>query len=643
MSLLSRVWLSVVLAMMLALCGSLMLSVLTARDYLAQQLFSQASDSATSLALSMSQQSKDVATSELLVSALFDAGHFEFILFRDVSGKVLVERRSSAPVLAVPSWFVKLVPLEARTGEALVSDGWKQAGSVSVKASPRFAYVALWKGALKQAATQLAIGVMLGGLLTILLRWAWAPLRAIVRQAVAIGQRHFITLPEPVVPELRVVGRAMNAMVERVQALFAEQTERINTLRDEANHDAMTGLPNRGMFVAQLKGMLLDDDKVAEGGVLVLRLLDLAGINRRLGRERADALISAAASLLRGIQAEEGIFAGRLNGADFALIVEGADKEGLQVLGHKLLEIFADLYRQTLSDREQPVAIGATCFRDGESSGAVLLRADNALMQAESMGPQLVVSLGLTDTAQPQLAQDWREELDHALAVRAFDLAAYPVVRADAQNLHQEVMLRLRNRQGQTLSAGQFMPAVMRQQRTAEFDLVSIELALEKAEREQRDVAVNISPLSLASEGFIRTFGEKLLQAQGGAARLWVEISEKGLDSANGFSDLERLADVLALYKARLGIEHFGQHFSALPRLYALELDYIKLDGAFVAGIDLHPGNQRFVKAVLDVAHSMSIEVIAERVTTREEWDTLASLGVDGVTGPCVTAALKAG
>ena len=60
----------------------------------------------------------------------------------------------------------------------------------------------------------------------------------------------------------------------------------------------------------------------------------------------------------------------------------------------------------------------------------------------------------------------------------------------------------------------------------------------------------------------------------------------------------------------------------------------------FIAGIDQHPGNQRFVKAVIDVARSMSIAVIAERVSTPAEWDMLVLLGIDGMTGPAVRAAL---
>ncbi len=92
MSLVKRLWISVVLAMAVVLVGAFAVSLLTARSYFEQQLQAQSGDGAVSLALSMSQQSKDVATSELLVAALFDGGHYRLIRFTDAAGRVLVER-----------------------------------------------------------------------------------------------------------------------------------------------------------------------------------------------------------------------------------------------------------------------------------------------------------------------------------------------------------------------------------------------------------------------------------------------------------------------------------------------------------------------------------------------------------------------
>jgi EAL domain-containing protein (putative c-di-GMP-specific phosphodiesterase class I) len=200
-------------------------------------------------------------------------------------------------------------------------------------------------------------------------------------------------------------------------------------------------------------------------------------------------------------------------------------------------------------------------------------------------------------------------------------------------------MLRLKTNSGELREAGQFLPSAVRQGRTAEIDLIALDLALAFADVRHCDVAINVSPRSLAQEDFFEKFRQRLAQAQHLTRRLWVEVSERGLDLSSDLGVLQQLAELLEQYDAHLGIEHFGGHFSSIwPQLYALKIHYVKLDGSFVGGIDLHPGNQRFVKAVVEMTHRMGIDVIAERVSTREEWKTLANIGVRGVTGPAVTS-----
>nr|MBP7394951.1 EAL domain-containing protein [Zoogloea sp.] len=91
---------------------------------------------------------------------------------------------------------------------------------------------------------------------------------------------------------------------------------------------------------------------------------------------------------------------------------------------------------------------------------------------------------------------------------------------------------------------------------------------------------------------------------------------------------------VLARHGAQLGIEHFGRQLAALPRLYAIRLAYLKLDGSFVAGLHENAGHQRLVKAIVDVARGLNVAVYAEQVHSAEEWAAAASLGVSGMTGP---------
>jgi hypothetical protein len=292
MSLFRRLWLVVAGTTLLAFLGSFVVSVLTARSYLEQQLHVQAMDSAASLALTMSQPgNQDDAVRELLVSALFDSGHFREARYRDVQGRVVVERINRTQIDSVPAWFSALVPLQARPGTALVSSGWQQAGQVILIGDTRFAHAALWEGTLRLMAWILGAGLLTGLLGSLLLRAIRQPLDRVVEQADAITERRFLTVELPRIPELRTMVAALNSMVERVRVMFAEQAARIQALQQEAHGDALTGLANRGWLESRLAAALADEDAAAEGCLLWLHVHGLQRLNEQLGREGCDRLL----------------------------------------------------------------------------------------------------------------------------------------------------------------------------------------------------------------------------------------------------------------------------------------------------------------------------------------------------------------
>lgn len=636
MSLLTRLWLCALLAMLMALAGSFVVSVRTARDYQTQQLFAQASDSAAALALSMSQQSKDPAMAELLVTALFDTGHFERIAYRDVKGNVLVERHNQTSLGNAPEWFAHLLPINAEPGRAQVTDGWKQAGVVELQASTQYAYGALWQGTLKLAGTLAGIGIFLAFLIRMLVLWLKGPLHVMVNQARAIGDRQFVTAPEPAVPELRIVARAMNEMVLRVKTMFAEQAARIDELRQDANRDVQTGFANREYFMGLLRAQLDDENSPPRGALCVIRLIDLAGINRRLGRARGDALVLACAQVLKEFSIEGmELHRVRLGGAEFALMLESAN-EDLAADVARLMSSFELLYQRQLTDASPVACIGWTMFRPGERVADVMTRIDAAVMRAEASAPHW--HCVDAESATGVMSGDaWRDTVERALSLRAFEAVSYPVVRTDGSLLHQELMLRLVTESGEHIPAGQFVPAMARQGREAELDLIAVDLAIARLAKSAEDIAINIAASSLQNPAFVDACRLRVAAVGSKASRLWLEVSEATLTNAAGLAGLAALSAALRPFGCRIGVEHFGRHFSAMPSLHDIRVDYVKLDGAFVANINAHVGNQRFVKAVVGVAESLDIRVIAERVATREEWDTLQGLDVYGITGPAVT------
>lgn len=640
MSLLRRLWVSVVVAMTVVLVGAFAVSLLTARSYFEQQLTAQASDGAVSLALSMSQQSKDVATMELLVTALFDGGHYSQIRFTDPAGRVLVERTQADVAEGVPAWLVGLVPMEARPGQALVSDGWRQVGKVSVVAARSYAYRSLWRGALQLGSVMLAIGLFWAMAVSMLLRWVRRPLDEMAEQAEAIGAGQFRVIEEPRVVELQSMARALNRMSERIRALFSEQAGRIARLRDEGSHDDGTGLLNRAAFNGELRRVLSDPD-VAPGGCLaVLRIADLVVLNQKLGRARTDEWLSAVANALKdGLEAGDDVALGRLGGAEFGVLVPGMGLADGRAMLERLCSAVTALDLEVDAAHRLHLDAAAVAYRRDDTPGELMARVDSALMRAEAEGGIVAEPGGSPLPIPVPGAEGWREMLEGALARHEFTLTSYPVLTTGGGLVHREYMLRL-PAAGAVLTAGQFMPAAVRVGLAAACDLEALRLGIARLGESSEPIAINVAPRSLIEAGFLDGLDILLATAGAGASRIAVEVSERGLDAS--LAGLEALAEVLARHGAHLGIEHFGRQLAALPRLYALRLAYLKLDGSFVASLHENPGHQRLVKAIVDVARGLEVAVYAEQVHTADEWAAASALGVSGMTGPEASRRLAA-
>ncbi len=634
MSLYRQLWIGVIGLMLLVFAGSFAVNLYSAKSYLEQQLYTQSMDNATSLALSMSQQSKDDATAELLVSALFDSGHFRQVRYTDVHGRIVVDRINPNPPDRVPEWFVQLIDIHAEAGTALVSDGWKQAGRVTVLAHTRFAYQSLWGGAWSLLGWIAAACVALGLLAMLFLNGVRRPLARMVEQARAIVERRFITIEEPRILEVRSAVRAMNIMVERVRAMFNEQAERIRQLHQEANHDSLTGLANRRFFMGGLV-QALAEEKHAHGALLIVRLHDLAGLNHHLGREKTDAFLQRCASILvETLRSRHGWLAGRLNGADFAILAPGAGADEIWTLAQGLLAEFATLYRHGYTDDSQSALYGFTLYRHGEPSAAVLARADTALLQAEAAPENIAANLDATSSSQSNI--DWQKQLACALDENRFELAYFPVRGKEGGLLHREAVIRLRQSDGELLPAWHFLPHALHLGLMAEIDLRVARLALRQIMQDGGAVAVNLSADSIRSADFRRRLLAEIEAAGARVAdRLWLEVNEFGLRD-----EMEVLAGFAAQVSrlgCKVGIEHFGRHLGNVPKLYELPLHYLKIDGSFVHELDAHPGNQHLIRAMTGIASGLGLLTIAEQVTTEAEWQALLALGIDGGTGPLMS------
>lgn len=632
MSLIRQLWLGVILIALLALSGSFAISMVSARHYLEDQLLLKNQDNAGSLALLMSQQPYDPVTVELFIAAQFDTGHYSSIRFLSPTGLTIAERHQKAEIDDVPLWFQHLIPLHVPAGKAQVAQGWQQTGSIVVESQSRFAYISLWKSSLN-----LLIAFGVGTAMTLVLGSMWLnrirpPLLAVVSQAKAIQERRFVTIKEPKIPELRSVARAMNATVERLQAMFAEDAEHLEALRQEANHDPLTGLINRSCFLAELEQAMHSPEKARQGSVLFLRVLNLAELNRRLGHATVDQILRALSQALKQLSVEnEGMIVGRMNGVDFAVLAPGGDVTRLA----KTLFECGQAALSAATSVGSGVAVGWALYSYEDTVPHVLANVDHALAKAESQSIHIAgFSAVAALPAPPRSINEWQDLFDKAIQQKSFKLVRFPVLAMDGNLLHHEAVLRLSPSPDVWLLAADFLPMACRLGRSADLDFGVLELALEESSHSGEAYSINIDGASLATPGFIQRVEQRLLQHKQSLSNMWIEVSE--ISALNHVGAFAEWCSRLAPLGVRLGVDHFGDQLSGVTQLHGLGLAYIKIDGRFIQNLNERSSNQNFVRGLVGMGHAMGTLVIAEGVHEIEERDAIEALGFDGATGPGV-------
>lgn len=639
MSLLKQLFLAICLFLVVAFTGSFIASVENSRDHSISQLRSHAQDAATALALSMTPHVDDPVMIELMVNSIFDSGYFSSIRVIAIPDERPVVSRSSAPVTeTVPYWFARLVALPPQAADALMMRGWEQAARVEVISHPQFALAKLWDSAVATLLWLLLCGLfsaLLGGWL---LRIQLRPLDDMVDQAQAISQREFLTLPGlPRIPELKRVVLAMNQMVEKLKALFAEEAARSERLRQAAYQDELTGLANRRLLDSRLASQLAASEHNADGHLLMLQINDLSGLNQRHGGAYSDRLIILVGELLNRIHTQFGRpdwLAARSRGSEFVLLAPGTHADEAGILLAEVQRQLEALRATGASDCTPVAHIGLASFQQGESAGAVLGRADQSLARAQAYG----TGESASTVAQPLTDQySWHQLLDDALANGTLDLFLQPVALTGSNRdlLHHKVLARIRSKDGESIVAGQFLPWIERLGWGARFDQVVLEQVIRRLQQAPQSLALSLSATTLRDPQSRQAILQQLRTNPEQARLLSLELDARYLA---GGQELQQWSQNIRSTGARLGLQHFGGQFSHIGNLTHLGLAYLKIDGAYIRNIDQDGDKRIFIEAIYRTTNSIDLPLIAEMVETEGELRVLAELGVRGAMGHLIGA-----
>lgn len=629
MSLIRRVSLLMVLVVVLALVGGVITTLIAARDTLQTQLSLKNRDNAQSLALALSQQRGDAALMGLVLAAQFDTGHYRSIVLSAIDGHASYRREADAMATVAPGWFVSGLPVRAEPGVAQVSDGWRAIGQIELVSQSAYATDALWRAGLRAAELLALVGLIGAALAAWGLRVIRRPLDAVAEQARALQEGRFVTVAEPPVAELRPLARSMNTMVGRLSTMFDAQARQVEVLRQQAQTDALTGVANRRQFLLDAQQRF--ESSTGDAALLLFRVQDLDGLNRRAGHAAVDRQLRVLADTLRvQVPRQDQPLLGRLNGSDFALVVARHDAAALAA------SLLAAL-RQALQGAEPAVSVvaGVAIAERGADLAAALAAADQALAQAEASGAFTMSSRNCATRSPASGEGDWQRQLVEAVQQGRLDLAEYPVSDARGALAHLDCPLRVRLRpDGPMESASSWLALATRSRLTTSLDQQAVSLALARSQHDGAARCVNLAAASLLATEFVAAISAQLQAAPGAAAKLWIDIPESLAGSHPGvIQEVTRLWRPLGVH---IGLEHAGAALAGMTRLYQLGLDYVRIDARFLAGIARDTHLRRHAESLVTLLRGIGLSIYAEGVNQDEDLQVLWVLGFDGATGPAV-------
>ena len=420
------------------------------------------------------------------------------------------------------------------------------------------------------------------------------------------------------------------------------------SLAYQALHDHLTGLPNRALFLDRAKRALDLGQPRGEGVAMLFLDLDrFKVINDSLGHEAGDRLLRATADrLAEAIRPTDTL--ARFAGDEFAVLCEGvASVEDAIGVASRLIACLDRPVALGTSEVVISASVGVALPRGDEVSADLLLRdADTAMYLAKDRGRARVEVFDekLRERAVRRLETE--SGLRRALERNELRLAYQPEVDLVSGHLAGiEALVRWEHPERGLLPPSEFIGVA---EETGLVNAIGAWVLHEAADQLARwrsayphmvevAMAVNVSARQLADPGIIAEV-EAAVATAGGGAPLCLEITESALlESASPAGDtLRRLKTKGVL----LGIDDFGTSYSSLSNVARLAPDFLKVDRSFVEGLGVNKRDTAIVKAVINLAHTLGLFVIAEGVESRVQLDRLRALGCDLVQGFVVSKPL---
>ncbi len=415
------------------------------------------------------------------------------------------------------------------------------------------------------------------------------------------------------------------------------------TIRHMAFHDSLTGLVNRAEFERLLDAAVeLARDAGEVHALLYIDLDQFKLVNDSCGHLAGDELLRRLTMRLQESIRDSDTLA-RLGGDEFGLLLKNCSLEQAEQIAQNLLSRIQD-YQFVWGDRNFNVgaSIGAVLIDGNESVQTLLSLSDMACYAAKDRGRNRVhvSTADDEDLSQRRGEIQWIERLQAAMVNDDLMLYRQPIKALQGATSHFELLLRMRDDQGDIITPECFIPAAERYNLMPEIDRWVIRHACQQLQKQWQSgksathdnaVFINLSANSLSDGKLIEFIRNQLAAYDIKPGAMGFEITETA--AISDFDCAMKLISSLRQHGCKVALDDFGTGMSSFSYLKSLDVDFIKIDGSFVRSMLDDKIDSSIVEAVNNIGHIAGIKTIAEFVENDAILQKLTEMGVDFAQG----------
>ncbi|MGY1834215.1 putative bifunctional diguanylate cyclase/phosphodiesterase [Blastococcus sp. SYSU DS0510] len=427
---------------------------------------------------------------------------------------------------------------------------------------------------------------------------------------------------------------ALESMLTHVNAAIRQQ-QLLTRIRFDADHDRLTGLPNRQRLAAEIDALVTADPAGDRAGLILASLGTYADVTDTLGHAASDELLLVTAGLLREHAPPRALLA-RMEREQFAVLLPGLSLKATEQAARRLREAAATRVRVAGLDLEVSLTIGvAAAPVHGTDAGTLMQRADVALLAAAESGG--VASYHPVLDQQSLRRLQLGTELEQAMADGQIGVVFQPVIDAQTSDIVSvETLVRWTHPRYGSIPPEDVIGLAEQIGRIGAVTDHVLDLALARCRRWldqgiSLSVAVNVSAFSLSEPHLVGRIRGALERHRVPGELLILELTESSVvdDSVRESPVLDELHDL----GLRLSMDDFGTGYSSLSQLRHLPIDELKIDKSFVLTMATSQGESFIARSIIELAHNLGLCVVAEGVEDEMTRNQLITMGCDKLQG----------